>query len=145
LIRDIANVVSDQSDDIAPPKKRNLKTIILLIVVVSLIAVAAAYSLQSRNSGGAIASLSDMTLAGSRFTATITNDGADAWDVDSVQIGQVSTSCIRLPKGVEPGDSATFRCSATVDSNERSVPVIVTVKDSAGELHRILRSVSQNP
>lgn len=131
-------VMADQSDDVAPIKRRNLKRWVLVLALVVAIAMAAFYSVQSRNpdqSGieGLHARLDDLSLTGSRLSASITNDGVMEWDVDSVRISQGSINCFRLPKGVEPGGSATIRCSASGVKTGASYILVVSVKDVGSE------------
>jgi len=125
-----------QSDDEAPVKKRNLKTIVIVIAVISMIGLGAVYSFQSKNaiqsnSQGLHAKLSEVSLVGSKLSASINNDGATKLDVKSVQISLVSMSCMNLPKGVAPAGSATLSCTATGAKSQSRYLVLVIVKDTA--------------
>lgn len=124
-----------QSDDEAPVKKRNVKTIVIVIAVVAMIGLGAAYSFQSKNaiqssSQGLHAKLSEVSLVGSRLSASINNDGATKLDVSSVQISLVSMMCLNLPKGVAPEGSATLSCTATGAKSQSRYLVLVVVKDT---------------
>jgi hypothetical protein len=122
-----------QSDDELPVKKRNLKTIVLAIVVIAVIALGAVYSFQSKtmfqNSEGLHAKFSTISLIGSRLSASISNDGAEKWDISSVQISLVSVTCFNLPKGVAPDSSTTLSCTASGAKSNSRYLVLVVVKD----------------
>jgi hypothetical protein len=131
-------IMADQSDDVAPIKRRNLRTWGLVLALVVAIALGAFYSVQSRNpdqSGteSLHARLDDLSLTGSRFSASIANDGVIEWDVDSIDISQGSISCFRLPKGVDPGGSETMRCTANGIKTGASYILVVSVKDVGSE------------
>ncbi len=124
-----------QSDDEAPPRKRNLKTIGIVIVVIAMIGLGAAYSYQSKNAiqsnaQGLHATLSEVRLVGSRLSASISNDGTTKWSVNSVKISLVSVSCMNLPKGVGPAGSASLSCTATGAKSQSRYLVLVIVKDT---------------
>lgn len=130
---EITKAMENQSDDVEPTKRRNLRTLSLVIAVVVVVAIAAFYSAQSKNSDQSgtqnlHARLSDMSLTGSRLSASISNDGVITWDVDSVQISAGSINCRRLPKGIGPGGSATLRCTASGIKTGASYVLLVNVK-----------------
>ncbi|MBI2938247.1 MAG: hypothetical protein HYY22_08575 [Thaumarchaeota archaeon] len=125
-----------QSDDEAPVKKRNLKTIVIVIAVIAMIGLGAVYSFQSKNtiqssSQGLHAKLSEVSLVGSRLSASINNDGATKLDVSSVQISLVSLTCMNLPKSIAPEGSATLSCTASGAKTSSRYLVLVIVKDTA--------------
>lgn len=128
--------MDDELDDVKPTKRINLRTLSLVAAMVVVIAIMAFYSAQSRSldqSQSLHVSLSDVSLAGGRLSANIMNDGVIKLDVESVQISEGSLSCRRLPKGMEPGDSASMRCTATGIEAGSSYMLIVNVKDVDSE------------
>jgi len=120
--------MDDDYEEIEPKKRINTRTLGLIITAIAIIAIMAFYSAQSREEDRSLSlhfNAHDYSLVKGRLLVNITNDGVEKLNIEKVQINQGTISCWRLPKNIEPGNSAPLTCTTTGTENRESYLIII--------------------